>query len=66
MDRRSFMYSGAGQDSEQIWPGMTALGFDHEDILLAMAPRPVLVLAAQYDYFPIEGTRRTVRRASRI
>ncbi|GIP37182.1 xylan esterase [Paenibacillus sp. J31TS4] len=66
MSRESYLLAGGAQDAEQIWPGMSALGFDHEDILLAMAPKPVLVLAAKYDFFPIEGTRRSVRRAARL
>lgn len=66
MNRRSYLYAGGVQDAEQIVPGLTALGIDHEDYLLAMAPRPVLVLAARYDYFPIEGTRRTVERCRRF
>lgn len=66
MNRESYMYAGQAQDAEQIWPGLTKLGFDHEDILMAMAPRPALVLAAQYDFFPIEGTRRTVERTRRF
>ena len=45
---------------------VTALGFDHEDILLMLAPRPVLVLATKYDFFPIEGTRSTVGRVKRF
>lgn len=61
--RAAMMVTGNRQDAEQIWPGMSALGFDHEDILLAMAPKPVLVLAATEDFFPIEGTRTTVGRA---
>ncbi|WP_127587892.1 alpha/beta hydrolase [Paenibacillus koleovorans] len=65
MSRESFLHSGQTQDAEQIWPGMTAQGIDHEDALLCMAPRPVRVLAAKYDFFPIEGTRRTVERAKR-
>lgn len=64
--RRANMYAGNAQDSEQIWPGFTASGLDHEDILIAMAPRPVLVLAAEYDFFPIEGTRSTVERTKRF
>ncbi|MGO4496298.1 alpha/beta hydrolase family protein [Paenibacillus sp. 2RAB27] len=64
--REAIMLSGKPQDAEQIWPGMTAIGFDHEDSLLAMAPRPVLVLASTDDFFPIEGTRRTVERARRF
>jgi cephalosporin-C deacetylase-like acetyl esterase len=66
MDRRTWLHSGGAQDAEQIWPGTTALGFDHEDILLAMAPKPVLVLALQWDFFPIEGARRTVQRVKRV
>ncbi|MCE5200480.1 MAG: prolyl oligopeptidase family serine peptidase [Armatimonadota bacterium] len=65
-NRQSYMYTGEAQDAEQIWPGMTALGFDHEDTLLMMAPRPVKILAATQDFFPIEGTRRTVARCRRF
>jgi hypothetical protein len=66
MDRRSYMYSGGAQDAEQIWPGFTAAGYDHEDVLIAMAPKPVCVLAVTDDFFPIEGTRRTVERCRRV
>lgn len=66
MSRESYLYAGGAQDAEQIWPGMTAYGFDHEDILLSMAPRPVLVNAVTSDFFPIEGTRRSVERARRF
>jgi dienelactone hydrolase len=66
MSREAYLASGQPQDAEQIWPGMTAAGFDHEDILLAMAPKPVMVLAVTEDFFPIEGTRRTVARAQRF
>lgn len=64
--RDAYQRTGQAQDAEQIWPGFTAAGFDHEDILLAMAPKPVCVLAATSDFFPIEGTRRMVTRARRI
>lgn len=66
MSRQSFMYAGRCQDAEQIWPGFTAMGFDHEDILLAIAPKPLLVLAVSYDFFPIEGTLRTFDRVKRF
>lgn len=66
MNRETYMYSGGAQDAEQIWPAMTASGWDHEDILIMMAPKPVKVLAVKYDFFPIDGTRRTVSRASRL
>lgn len=66
MEKEIYMESGGGQDAEQIWPGISAAGFDHEDILLCMAPRPTLVLAVKYDFFPIEGTRKTVERSRRF
>lgn len=66
MSRRTYLQAGGAQDAEQIWPGFSARGYDHEDILLAMAPRPVRVLAVTSDFFPIEGTRRTVERCRRL
>ncbi|MFC0330320.1 alpha/beta hydrolase family protein [Paenibacillus sepulcri] len=60
MNRPYFLLTGKTQDAEQKWPGFSASGFDHEDIVLAMAPRPVLVLATTYDSVPIEGPRHTV------
>ncbi|HEY3082619.1 MAG TPA: hypothetical protein VGM69_22260 [Chloroflexota bacterium] len=63
MARREYMWTGQAQDAEQIIPGGTALGVDHEDFLIAMAPRPVLVLAVDYDFFNVEATIRTVQRA---
>ena len=66
MSRETYQRTGQPQDAEQLWPGFTGAGFDHEDILLAMAPKPVLVLAVTSDFFPIEGTRRTVTRSRRI
>lgn len=64
--REEIMLSGLPQDAEQILPGLAAFGFDHEDFLLAFAPKPLMVLAATEDFFPIEGTRRTVARAKRF
>lgn len=66
MARRDYMWSGQAQDAEQIVPGGTLHGIDHEDFLIAMAPRPVLVLAVDYDFFPLEAAVATVERAKRI
>jgi len=66
MDRRSYLHAGGAQDAEQIWRGFAAHGYDHHEILLAMAPKPVLVLAVTWDFFPIEGTRRTVNDCQRV
>ncbi len=64
--RRANMHASLHQDNEQMWPKMSREGLDHEDAFLMMAPKPVLVLAAKYDFFPIEGTRQTVERARRF
>jgi hypothetical protein len=61
-----YTLAGGALDSEETWPGIRGLSFDHEDALLCFAPRPALVLAARSDFFPIEGTRRTVSRARRL
>ncbi|WP_172885641.1 acetylxylan esterase [Jiangella sp. DSM 45060] len=61
--RGRYLDGGQHQDAEQVLLGGTEHGVDHADLLAAAAPRPVTVLAAEYDFFPIEGTRETVRRA---
>jgi hypothetical protein len=66
MNRESYQWTGAAQDCEQIWRGFSSLGMDHVNILIMMAPKPVCVLAAAYDFFPIEGTRQTVTEAKRF
>ncbi|WP_166355662.1 alpha/beta hydrolase family protein [Phytoactinopolyspora limicola] len=64
-DRASILRSGKAQDAEQHLPAGAVAGIDHEDLLMSMAPRPVLVCSANYDFFPIEGTVSTVSRARR-
>lgn len=66
MNRETYMPSGGAQDAEQIWPGFTAAGLDHEDILIAMSPKPVLILACASDFFTIEGTESTFERVGRF
>ncbi|SEE95370.1 alpha/beta hydrolase family protein [Ruania alba] len=63
--RQSYQRSGGAQDAEQILPGGALIGIDHEDFLIAMAPRPVLVMSANSDFFPVEGAHETVERARR-
>jgi cephalosporin-C deacetylase-like acetyl esterase len=63
--RAAYQQTGQAQDAEQIWFGFSGAGFDHADALLAMAPRPVLVLSTLSDFFPIEGTRDSVEKARR-
>ena len=60
--REAFLTTGQCQDSEQIWRGLSSQGIDHEDGILCMAPKPVLVLAARHDFFPFFGTVKTFER----
>ena len=62
----SYMKTGQAQDAEQLVPGAMRWGPDYYEYLAAMAPKPVLVGAALYDFFPIEGTREAVERARHI
>jgi dienelactone hydrolase/pimeloyl-ACP methyl ester carboxylesterase len=49
-------------DTEQCPPRALALGLDHSDWLAAMAPKPVIVLAKEKDYFDVRGSEETYRR----
>ncbi|MDA7921900.1 prolyl oligopeptidase family serine peptidase [Verrucomicrobiales bacterium] len=44
------------QDSEQCPPRALANGLDHDDFLAAMAPKPVMILPKEKDYFDIRGS----------
>jgi dienelactone hydrolase/pimeloyl-ACP methyl ester carboxylesterase len=43
------------QDTEQCPPRAIALGLDHSDFLAAMAPKPLIILAKEKDYFDVRG-----------
>lgn len=47
------------QDAEQCIPNWISDGLDHEDFLLAFAPKPYLQLSAIRDFFSITGARQT-------
>ncbi|NLT41717.1 MAG: prolyl oligopeptidase family serine peptidase [Anaerolineae bacterium] len=66
MTLESYMKSGQAQDAEQLVRGAMAWGPDYYQYLTAMAPKPVMVGAALYDFFPIEGARESVRRAREV
>jgi dienelactone hydrolase len=50
------------QDNEQCPPRSLALGLDHDDYLAAMAPRPVIVMAQEKDYFDARGSEEVYGR----
>jgi len=53
-------------DTEQCPPHALALGLDHQDFLAALAPRPVIVLAKEQDYFDARGVEEAFERLKAI
>ena len=53
------------QDAEQVFAGFIRDGLDFSDFLLSFAPRPIRMLTAVRDFFPIEGARATYAEAVR-
>lgn len=64
--RREYYYSGNAQDAEQIWMGATKLGFDHHEVLMCFAPKPLLLLTVASDFFPVEGADEVYRDCKRF
>jgi hypothetical protein len=60
------IFKDPDSDPEQDLYGMMSNHVDHAGLLLMMYPRPVLVAAAVLDFFPIEGTHKTVREVGDI
>ena len=53
-------------DTEQCPPRALALGLDHEDFIAALAPKPVILLAKEQDYFDIRGTEEAFTRLKQL
>ncbi|MCP4258417.1 MAG: prolyl oligopeptidase family serine peptidase [Planctomycetes bacterium] len=49
-------------DTEQCPPRALALGLDHSDFLAAMAPKPIVILAKEKDYFDARGAEEAHHR----
>jgi Acetyl xylan esterase (AXE1) len=58
------IFKDPDSDPEQDLYEMISHGVDHPGLLLMMYPRPVFVAAAVLDFFPIEGTHKTVREVA--
>jgi dienelactone hydrolase len=53
-------------DPEQYPPKMLALGLDMSDFLCAMAPKPVIILAKEKDYFDVRGSKEAYARLKHV
>ena len=65
-DHRAMMEHGIDPDNEMLWPGSLAAGLDYVDLVAGMAPKPVLFLTNRQDFFPREGTLRTLAQAKAL
>jgi dienelactone hydrolase len=63
---RRNMENELGADLEQCPPKALALGLDHEDFLAALAPKPVIILAKEKDYFDARGNEAAYQRLKRL
>ncbi|MBI4660199.1 MAG: acetylxylan esterase [Verrucomicrobia bacterium] len=53
-------------DTEQCPPKALALGLDHADFLAALAPKPVIILSQEKDYFDTRGAEEAFARLRQI
>jgi dienelactone hydrolase len=60
------IFEDPDSDPEQDPFGLVSAGVDHAGLLLLVYPRPVILLAAVKDFFPIEGTRKTFREVAAL
>jgi dienelactone hydrolase len=63
---RRNMENELGADMEQCPPKALALGLDHEDFLAALAPKPVIILAKEKDYFDARGNEAAYQRLKHL
>ena len=63
---RRNMENELGADIEQCPPRAIGLGLDHEDFLAALAPKPVIILAKEKDYFDVRGNESAYQRLKRL
>jgi dienelactone hydrolase len=54
------------QDNEQYPPGLVGAGFEMIDIMIARAPKPILLLGQKYDYFDRRGLKAAYEELKRF
>jgi dienelactone hydrolase len=60
------IFDDPDSDPEQDPFGLVSSGVDHAGLLLLSYPRAIHVSAAVKDFFPIEGTRKTMREVTAV
>jgi len=64
--RKQYLRTGQACDSEQNLYNCMKIGLDYSEFLTCSAPKPIIVLSQQYDFFPIEGAIKSVKKAKEI
>jgi len=65
-ERGIYLKTGNPHDAEQNFSGAIRYGLNYDDFLSLFAPKPLLIGACKWDFFPIEGTRIAYKRANQI
>jgi len=63
---RALLHRLMAQDAEQCLPNFMREGLDHSDLVTAAAPRPYMISAAMFDFFPIDGVRDAYIEAKKL
>lgn len=63
---RKLWYNPGPQDGEQNFHNFIGAGLDFGDFLLAFAPKPIKMMTAIKDFFPIDGARATYQETARL
>ena len=53
-------------DTEQCPPRALSLGLDHSDFLASLAPKPIVILAKERDYFDVRGATEAFDRLKKL
>ncbi len=53
-------------DTEQCPPRVLSLGLEHEDFLAALAPKPIVILAKERDFFDVRGSEEAYGRLKHL
>jgi cephalosporin-C deacetylase-like acetyl esterase len=62
---KKLWFTPGPQDAEQVFSGFIRDGLDFSDFLVSFAPRPIKMMTAIRDFFPIEGARAAFAEAAR-
>ena len=64
--REHYLLTGQAHDAEQNLYGAFLHGLNYDDLLTALAPKPVQLGAVASDFFTIEGTLQSAKRARKV